>query len=525
MSNKDFIVAKSDSVGSAHVQVPSLGWDINYILPAEGGTFLTDITGPGATGATGDPGAIGATGATGQEGAPSNMWAYGVRYTHPSPWQPGDLYFNGASPQNTATEISLSTYDFNNNQTAPFLANLAGATVRLEENEHYFIEFFVNSLNNSFPFNLYVTPLRWYNNGMGWVDFGDSDGLNFLWYVQGATGTTGAASTVAGPSGNTGATGPQGMTGNQGNQGFQGVTGVGVTGATGSQGNTGNTGAGVSGATGAQGNSGNTGNTGAGVTGATGADSTVPGPAGQTGATGMTGGGSSDFSDLYIYGPTGVPATMPASGYVQVYAYEIPHSSSGGDLIPVMTNFTAPSGTVTVSTQTAGDFMWGWCCFDDHAYNGSYPHNDAADGWWTDWYGSIPCWVKYQFDTPQVASVILLRSAGIASGNPYYPNGGHNSFTLEGSNDDSIWDLLISDTTGAWIDGVDQTFTFSNTTPYFYYRYTLIDGKGTSPVYTLNKLQLQGAPTPLPSTVGLAVRGATGTTGSLTITTSGDIYL
>ena len=68
MANKDFILAKSYSIGKAHIQVPSLSSDRYYTLPGVSGTFITDTTLPGLSGFTGNTGATGMTGKTGMTG-------------------------------------------------------------------------------------------------------------------------------------------------------------------------------------------------------------------------------------------------------------------------------------------------------------------------------------------------------------------------------------------------------------------------------------------------------------------------
>ena len=49
MTNRDFLKALSDGSGIAHIQVPTLLTDQNYVLPVTGGTLLTDASIIGAT--------------------------------------------------------------------------------------------------------------------------------------------------------------------------------------------------------------------------------------------------------------------------------------------------------------------------------------------------------------------------------------------------------------------------------------------------------------------------------------------
>ena len=68
MTNKDFIKVKSDGPGWAHIQVPTLNMDANYVLPIGGGTILTNCALIGATGGTGNTGPVGPTGLKGNQG-------------------------------------------------------------------------------------------------------------------------------------------------------------------------------------------------------------------------------------------------------------------------------------------------------------------------------------------------------------------------------------------------------------------------------------------------------------------------
>ena len=75
MANQEFFKSKSDNLGVAHVQVPSLLVDTNYVLGGVSGTILTDLSLlnlPGYVGNTGMTGSIGVTGPTGTTGNEGN---------------------------------------------------------------------------------------------------------------------------------------------------------------------------------------------------------------------------------------------------------------------------------------------------------------------------------------------------------------------------------------------------------------------------------------------------------------------
>ena len=73
MPDKEFMKIKSDNLGVAHIQVPSLLTDAYYTLGGLSGTILTDTSLPGLSGFVGNTGATGATGATGPIGPTGNQ--------------------------------------------------------------------------------------------------------------------------------------------------------------------------------------------------------------------------------------------------------------------------------------------------------------------------------------------------------------------------------------------------------------------------------------------------------------------
>ena len=149
----------------------------------------------------------------------------------------------------------------------------------------------------------------------------------FILGPTGPTGPTGPSNGIIGPTGPTGMTGPTGPTGPMGMTGPTGPTGpTGMTGPTGPTGPTG-----MTGPTGPTGPTGMTGPTG--PTGPTG----MTGPTGPTGPTGMTG----------STGPTG-PEINNNYALFQNQDTDI----TSGTLIPLSTQFSGGSPTITVSGST-----------------------------------------------------------------------------------------------------------------------------------------------------------------------------
>ena len=149
----------------------------------------------------------------------------------------------------------------------------------------------------------------------------------FILGPTGPTGPTGPSNGIIGPTGPTGMTGPTGPTGPTGMTGPTGPTGpIGMTGPTGP--------------TGPMGMTGPTGPTGpTGMTGPTG----PTGPTGMTGPTGPTG-------PIGMAGPTGPTGPEINNNYALFQNQDTDITS--GTLIPLSTQFSGGSPTITVSGST-----------------------------------------------------------------------------------------------------------------------------------------------------------------------------
>lgn len=170
----------------------------------------------------------------------------------------------------------------------------------------------------------------------------------FILGPTGPTGPTGPSNGIIGPTGPIGPTGLRGPTGPTGPTGLAGTTGptgpmgpIGMTGPTGSTGPTGVRGpTGPTGPTGSIGMTGPTGPTGLiGPTGPTGPTG-LRGPTGATGPTGMAG----------STGPTGPTGPEINNNYALFQNQSTDITS--GTLIPLSTQFSGGSPTITVSGST-----------------------------------------------------------------------------------------------------------------------------------------------------------------------------
>ena len=142
------------------------------------------------------------------------------------------------------------------------------------------------------------------------------------------------------------------------------------------------------------------------------------------------------------------------------------------DVVPAMTSNTAPSGEVTGSSGSGGTDKWK--AFDD-----------IVTGYWQP--TTAACWLKYDFGSGVTKTAVRYT---VYLGN--YDTYGIRDFTLEGSNNDSDWDVLDTQTSITWSVPETKTFTFANTTAYRYYMLdvTANNGAGQSLVYEMELMAL-----------------------------------
>ena len=137
------------------------------------------------------------------------------------------------------------------------------------------------------------------------------------------------------------------------------------------------------------------------------------------------------------------------------------------NLVPQMTSFTSPSGTVTESSHSNIYASWG--LFD------RTPYPDL--GLWQIYYFAPPAWFAYEFTSPKIVNKISLY--------PLYSNStgrAPKTFTFDGWDGSSYSTLLTVTNYTGW-DTVGETKTIwnvNNKTPYIKYRVniTAINGSG-----------------------------------------------
>ena len=124
-------------------------------------------------------------------------------------------------------------------------------------------------------------------------------------------------------------------------------------------------------------------------------------------------------------------------------------------LTPIMTSNTAPSGVASADSEIDGTRK-AWRAFDRSNIN------DEADCWHST-NSAYPHWVKYQFPQKEVVRAYSIACRGDSKC--------ITTWKLQGSNDNSNWDDLDTQTSISWsLARETKIYTFSNSTPYTYYR-------------------------------------------------------
>jgi len=132
----------------------------------------------------------------------------------------------------------------------------------------------------------------------------------------------------------------------------------------------------------------------------------------------------------------------------------MPYSHDALDVTAEMTALNAPSPNV-VSASSAYTTYYAW-----------YAFNHSTDGWWTTTASGTPWWIKYDFGSALYAVVKYTFTVSAA-----YATEGPKDFLFQGSNNDSDWTTLDTQTGITWsAEAETKTFTFSNTNAYRYYR-------------------------------------------------------
>lgn len=135
--------------------------------------------------------------------------------------------------------------------------------------------------------------------------------------------------------------------------------------------------------------------------------------------------------------------------------------------IPKMTSNTLPSGIASSSSENNTTTLGAWRAFD-----GDF--NSATNGW-TTVLNVKTGWLRYEFQTSKIISKYSIAPVNSIENINRSPN----SWTFEGSNDGSTWDILDTRTNiSDWTVLRKKEFSFSNVNSYKNYRINITLNNG-----------------------------------------------
>lgn len=139
--------------------------------------------------------------------------------------------------------------------------------------------------------------------------------------------------------------------------------------------------------------------------------------------------------------------------------------------MPTMTSNTEPSPYVASASS-------------EDTFPAYYAFDDTRDNYWAVDKDSLPEWVQIDLGSPKVANSYEIVEARELNRNP-------RDFTLEGSNDESSWDVLDTRSDIGWsTEGETQSFSISSPGAYRYYRLTVVEHDGHSSWAVVGELRL-----------------------------------
>ena len=165
------------------------------------------------------------------------------------------------------------------------------------------------------------------------------------------------------------------------------------------------------------------------------------------------------YTPPIVYNSTQQECVGCPSGYTNIGTY----SNSFVNLIPAMTSYTAPSGTVS-SSQEPTEYE-SWRAFDGNPTD-TWGYNDGTNGI------TLPAWIQYEFPTATLINVYAFYQGPLET----FPR----SWTFQGSNDGSTWTTLDTQTGYQGQSGTANVFPISNATAYQFYRINVTEANNST---------------------------------------------
>lgn len=184
--------------------------------------------------------------------------------------------------------------------------------------------------------------------------------------------------------------------------------------------------------------------------------------------------GSGDLEVSSNQFPIGTPSGLPDSGKAFMYPDYV-----HGNIVPVMTSATTPSGVASASSSYV----------DFPAYAGFISSTKANYVGWIQNGEGVPAWLQYKFDS-------ATKIYGYKITPWSYDNWGSRSpktWKMQGSNDGTNYTDIDSRTNfTTWVSETPVTFLFSSAQTYQYYRLYVTANMNSNAYTGVGRLELIG---------------------------------
>jgi len=147
------------------------------------------------------------------------------------------------------------------------------------------------------------------------------------------------------------------------------------------------------------------------------------------------------------------------------------------NLIPKMTNNTTPNGLASASSTWSSNY---------DAYKAFNKAFYPSDTYWSTSAGTnFPQWISYKFPTAKKISKYTITNIqyGDITRAP-------KDWQFQGSNDGITWTTLDTQTIISFTSGEKKAFTFTNTTPYIYYRIYITANNGNTSETDIDEIEM-----------------------------------
>lgn len=171
-------------------------------------------------------------------------------------------------------------------------------------------------------------------------------------------------------------------------------------------------------------------------------------------------------------GPTGVVA------FARSAQTDVPATVTLMDNVPTMSSNTTPIG-VAAASSSSGSGNAAYMVFDDNLTSAWETGGSATTGW-----------VSYDFGSGNAKVIPYYSMTAIGPAEPN-PSIAPQSWTFQGSNDNSTWTTLDTETSvPAWANSEKRVYTTTNTTAYRYYRINVSANQGFSTILGIYEAEL-----------------------------------